>query len=77
MGVREFSDFRQVMMCLLSPMGDVGSGVQGVGVVGAQDPQPVEEQLLEGGERASRIPRLPPPSGDVGPGAQGVGVIGA
>jgi hypothetical protein len=57
--VREFSDFRQVMMCLLPPMGDVGSGGQGVGVVGAQDSQPVGEQLLQGGERASRIPRLP------------------
>ena len=56
----EFSDVRQVMMCLLSPMRDVGPGGQGVGVVGAQDPQEVGEQLLEGGERASWVPRLPP-----------------
>ena len=37
------------------------AGGQGVGVVGAQDPQPVGEQVLVRGGGAGRVPRLAPP----------------
>ena len=44
---------------LSAPVGEVAAGGQGVGVVGAEHPQPVGEQLLEGGGGPGRDP--PPP----------------
>lgn len=41
------------------------AGGQGVGVVGAQHPQPIGEQLLGRGGGAGRVASLTPPTGEV------------
>jgi hypothetical protein len=41
------------------PMSGVGPDAEGVGVVGAEHPQQIGEQLLEGGHRAGGVAGLP------------------
>ena len=52
-------------------------GGQGVGVVGAEHPQPVGEQLLEAAGGGRRVPGLAATVGELVTGCQGVRVIGA
>lgn len=44
------------------------AGVQGVGVVGSQNPPPVGEQLLESGGRPGGVTGLTPPAGEIAAG---------
>ena len=58
------------------PAGELGAGGEGVGVVGAQHPQDVGEQVAEWAA-ARRAARPRPAMGELGAGGEGVGVVGA
>ena len=54
----------------------MSAGYEGVAVIGTQHPHQIREQRLELGDRAGRIPGLPPPAGQIMAGGEGDGVIG-
>jgi hypothetical protein len=64
-------------LSLLSPVGKVVAGGQGVGVVWAEDALSVGEELLEFGDCLGGVSGFRSPVGDVVAGAQGVGVVWA
>lgn len=52
------------------------SSGEGVGVVGAQDPHVVGEELFEGCGGAGGVARFAPPAGEVVSSGEGAGVVG-
>jgi hypothetical protein len=59
------------------PGGEVVAGGEGVGVVGAQYPRSVVEQVGVRGRGVDNVARLLPPVNEVVAGGEGVGVVGA